>query len=139
MRRVRVHPGYALNLPAPTYSGEHEYSGLHGCTSKCGLDVWRVFGQTIVMLTELPDNPGTSVTNYVEQIATELVPFVTLFAKGQGGSPESIIWIEHYERAEGSPLADTWDRVRLQWNGVRYHSPVWEPWERLFADGSVHA
>ena len=137
MPRLRVHPGYALNLPAPIYSGEHEYRGLHGFESKCGLDVWRVFGQTIAMLTELLDNPGTSVTNYFEHIATELLPFVALFTLEEPSPPESIIWIEHYERTEKSGIPETWERVRLEWNGERYHSPAWEPWERLFADGSV--
>jgi len=135
MPRVRVHPGYDLNLPAPSYSGEHEFAGLHGFVSKCGIDVWHLHGQTLVMLTELPDNPGTSVTNYFERLATHLLPFVALFTLGEGSSPESIIWVEHYERAEGSGLADTWDRVRLSWDGTRYHSPEWEPWERLCANG----
>jgi hypothetical protein len=140
MPRLRVHPGYALNLPAPIYSGEHEYRGLHGFESKCGLDVWWVFGQTIVMLTELVDNPGTSVTNYFEHIATELFDFVSLVGIGadpEPAAPDSIIWIEHYERTEKSGIPETWERVRLEWNGERYHSPAWEPWERLFADGSV--
>jgi hypothetical protein len=87
------------------------------------------------MLTELPDNPGTSVTNYYEHIATELLPFVAMFTLGEACSPDSIIWIEHYERPKGTPLPETWDRVWLKWNGERYHSPVWEPWERVCADG----
>jgi hypothetical protein len=136
---ARVHSGFALNLPSPTYSGIHEYEFTFialaniGFESRCGLDIWNVSGQMVVMLTELPDNPGASVTNAFECIATEVLPMVVLLACGESCSPESVIWIEHYARAEGSPLAESWDRVRLQWNGVRYHSPEREPWERMFA------
>lgn len=44
------------------------FKGLHDCTSKCRVQIWHE-RCTVVMLTELPDNPGTSITNFAEGLA----------------------------------------------------------------------
>src|SRR5918999_602643 len=43
----------------------------------------------VVLCTELPNNPGTSVTNAAEQIAAEVISGHRL--------PTPLVWIEHYE------------------------------------------
>ncbi|HKH76475.1 MAG TPA: hypothetical protein VKA51_05910 [Rubrobacteraceae bacterium] len=43
----------------------------------------------MVVCTELPDNPGQSVTNAAERIAAEVIANFRL--------PVPVIWIEHYE------------------------------------------
>lgn len=43
----------------------YNYEGYHGRPAKCGISL---FGNTVVC-TQLPDNPGTSVTNLAEQIS----------------------------------------------------------------------
>ena len=50
----------------------------------------------VVVCTELPNNPGTSVTNAAEQIAAEVIKGHRL--------PTALVWIEHYEDgARGTP------------------------------------
>ena len=42
----------------------YEFSGYHNCDSKCDLEIVRSVGRTtLVICTELENNPGTSVTN----------------------------------------------------------------------------
>ena len=43
----------------------------------------------MVICTELPDNPGMSVTNSAERIAGEVISFHRL--------PTPLVWVEHYE------------------------------------------
>jgi len=47
------------------------FHGYWGAQSKCGLDILRrPDGTAWVMLTEVPDNKGTSITNAFEYLAT---------------------------------------------------------------------
>jgi hypothetical protein len=46
-------------------------------------------GVPVVIATELPDNPGMSITNAAERIAGEVISFHRL--------PAPLVWIEHYE------------------------------------------
>lgn len=72
------------------------YDGYHGCPSVCRVRAFNPQPEEIeakrpfvVLFTELPDNPGTSVTNRIEHLAS------LLFA--QLGKPESIpVFVEHY-------------------------------------------
>lgn len=106
------------------------YKGFHGCDSKCGLEIKSNGTKVTVILTELDDNSGTSVTNMVEQIAT------MVYRKYFAGVPaESIIWIEHYPPDPKSTITrhreGTFDKVILQWNGKRFSKPNWIPMEAL--------
>jgi hypothetical protein len=50
----------------------------------------------VVVCTELPNNPGMSITNAAEQIAAEVIKGHRL--------PTPLVWIEHYEdEARGTP------------------------------------
>jgi len=50
----------------------------------------------VVVCTELPNNPGMSITNAAEQIAAEVISGHRL--------PTPLVWIEHYEDgARGTP------------------------------------
>lgn len=50
----------------------------------------------VVVCTEPPDNPGTSITNAAERIAAEVISAHRL--------PTPLVWIEHYEEgARGTP------------------------------------
>jgi len=92
--------------------------------AKCGLTV-KEFGRTraisqIVVLTELASNPGMSVTNAYEDIATHLV-------KERNLDPFRVIWFEHYP-AEGQ-RKESFDLVTLTWKmrraGWLARSPEW--------------
>ena len=48
-----------------------EFVGFHGCRSFCALEILRLADERhAVIATELRDNPGTSITNAFELVAT---------------------------------------------------------------------
>ena len=62
------------------------YLGFHGSRAKCHL---RLCPESLVIASELPDNPGTSVTNMAEHLATMVcVRF--------GIDPAALRWVERY-------------------------------------------
>ena len=64
--------------------------GLHGRPARCGLEIIELpDGRTVVIATELSDNPGVSVTNFAEELAT-------LVCNGFSIDPNTLVWIEHY-------------------------------------------
>jgi hypothetical protein len=112
-------------LKPPRFDDRFEYAGLHGCESFCRIRVWKVQNgatyQLVVMFTELPENPGTSVTNYIEQLAVLSAPLVANFIDDVAISPGSFTWLEHYpERDRGLPTPESFDRVELEWHTNAY-------------------
>jgi len=102
------------------------FHGYWGAQSKCGLDILRrPDGTAWVMLTEVPDNKGTSITNAFEYLAT-------LIKRTWLGElpPEAITWVEHYpERSEETNrIPETWDLVTVDWDEARgkYGQPHWK-------------
>lgn len=96
----------------------YNYQGFWGCASSCDIEVHlRNDGKYVFIATEVPDNPGTSVTNYAEHLATAM-------RRQHGLKPEDMIWIEHYpetERRKG-----VFDLVRfLGMEGDSFRGPVW--------------
>ena len=73
---------------------EIKYSGLRNCDSRCSIDVVELNNspdRIVVILTELPNNTGTSITMMIENIATKVYhKYLTKY------DPDKIIWIEHY-------------------------------------------
>jgi len=94
------------------------YLGLGLYKSRCGLKIVRENDRVTVILTELPDNPGTSVTNCVEEIATQV------YHRFLKGTPiDKIRWIEHYPpRGEWE---ETFDEVSFDWDGETFSHPRW--------------
>jgi len=100
-----------------------------GIGAKCRVRVsHREDGRAVVIFTELPDNPGMSVTNAAEWIATMLLHRYDL-------DLENTIWIEHYPDRhppgqEGDWMFDeTIALVEFQWEYGR--SPMrLSPWAR---------
>ena len=114
----------------PTLDTIHHYLGYGVHPSRCRV---RVFAPPrpdelpadfcpaalVVVLTELPDNPGTSVTNAVETIASELMPSLV----ESEGLRDRVIWIEHYPsrctgpgtaRGKGGAIAESFALVRFE-------------------------
>jgi hypothetical protein len=103
-----------------------EYEGYFGHPARCGVTVYRgEGGGRIVMFTELPDNPGTSVTNQIEFIAASWANLHAL-------NPLRVTWIEHYP--ETSSHEETFDLVTMDWMKRGYdwhaHVPDWRPVSR---------
>jgi hypothetical protein len=109
-----------------------EYKGLHDAPSKCGVSIWpRKGGGKIVIFSELPDNPGTSVTNWIEHLATAV-------RSGRLVQPEDlVIWIEHYPSAPGHP--ETFDSVTFEVYDGGYSRPHWRRTTRAYVESQKEA
>ena len=96
----------------------YNYKGFWS-DSYCDIEVHqRSDGKYVFVATELPDNPGTSVTNYAEQLATAMRTQYAL-------KPGDVIWIEHYPEAKDRRKED-FDLVRfLGMEGDSFRTPVW--------------
>lgn len=76
------------------YSGPLEFVGYHGCPSKCDLTLYqRGDGRFFAVMTEVGDNPGTSVTNGAAAIATTVLE---RFQINPVKTP--VIWVERYNQ-----------------------------------------
>jgi hypothetical protein len=65
----------------------------------------------------VPENRGTSITNYAEHLATAM-------RKQYGLKPEDVIWIEHHTEAKDR-RKESFDLVRFAVVGNTFHTPVW--------------
>lgn len=94
---------------------------------RCGLALVPMGMAAIAILSALPGDVGISVTNGIEDAATEAY---RTFLVQQGIDPHQIVWIEHYP--ENSFREETFDRVTLDWNGPqeRFLAPRWEALSR---------
>ena len=103
------------------------YRGYHGCRSLCRLRIYKpedvAGGPWVVIASELADNPGTSVTNACERIATAVWQKLERPASG-------MVFVEHYpDRAfiGAKPLfVERYDLVGFQidpWHNLR--APRW--------------
>lgn len=97
----------------------HAFRGPSGVRSACRVRVYlpdeageALRDAPVVVLSELPDNPGTSVTNAVEQLAAEVMDAHAL--------PRVPIIIEHYPSESTGGREETFDLV------VFAHHEVWE-------------
>lgn len=95
-----------------------EFEGFWKCESKCGVTIQKNEENLTVILTELNDNPGTSITNAFEMIATRLYN-----ERFRDRNPWDIKWIENYPARHHRE--ETFDEVSLHWDGSEYNSPVW--------------
>ena len=109
-------------------SQEYRYKGIGGCNCICGLQRGRnpQTRQNFIILTELPENKGTSITNWIEHLATQVV-------QEFGLDPTDTTIIEHYpERGEYETFPETWDLVRPDWvNGVAKCPQSRHMWKHL--------
>ena len=94
------------------------YKGFWGCDSCCDIEVHRRSdGKHVFIATEAPENRGTSVTNFAEQLATAM-------RRQHGMKPEDVIWIEHYPEAKDR-RKESFDLVRFAVVGDTFRTPVW--------------
>jgi hypothetical protein len=100
----------------------YEFKGQWGAPSRCGLKIVTGKDRSIVIASELfEDNPGTSVTSFI-------APLATLIVKEFGLDPVRTLFIEHCPD-RGSKLdhyRESFDLVRLRWDGTEYRDPDWE-------------
>ena len=108
-----------------------DYIAPNGCNSRCGVTIYE--DQKLIMMTELADNPGMSITIAPEKVATDIYyHFIKDLLNWNMGD---IIWIEHYtDGAYGSSNQPSFDRVMFLISsnfpiGIRDHytHPTWSP------------
>lgn len=100
-----------------------DYRGIGGGPARCDLAIATDAAGIVVMFSERDDNPGTSVTNWIENLAAEV--HAKHFPERD---PRSIRWLERYPARPSIAERETVDRVALQWDAgnKRFHSPQWE-------------
>ena len=103
----------------------YEFKGFHGCQSRCEYEVHALEdGGSLLVLTEIEDNPGTSVTNMAEHLATDI-------CRKENISPQGLVVVEHYP-ARGTWVAETFDLVTFDfdWRQGRFTNPRWQRLDR---------
>ena len=97
----------------------YNFRGFGNCESKCRVYVTEIHGITHICFEELEDNPGTSVTNVSEQLATEILKYLNLPAgkcKFFESYPET-----SYRRDR------SFEEILYTWNNNTASSPSWLP------------
>jgi len=100
----------------------YHFNGKWEMPSLCGLWFRKTEGGTLVILTELyEENPGSSVTGLVAQVATEVV-------RKYGIDPVTADFIVHNpERSSKYEFfAEMFYRAKMVWDGDRYQDLDWE-------------
>lgn len=94
--------------------------GPKGPATICHMRTFARGALTLVVLTEIPVNPGKSITNCFELLATDVVRRLKLDAG-------EVHFYEHYT-PDSYPGAgsERWARVHLIWDGIRFIAPEWE-------------
>lgn len=103
-----------------------------GVPAKCRLYNLTHMSRRILIVSELPDNPGMSITNAIEYVAAAAMALhdYPVEALLHGNEHLGFVFIEHYpdRRTRRQRELDvdvfnaaSWDRVRFQtWDGNRY-------------------
>jgi hypothetical protein len=104
-----------------------EFEGLNRCQSVCGVEIHG----NVIVVTQLPENQGTSVTNAWPVLADLIMLHYGLVEPALRGE---LRWIEHYPaRATAMQSDETWDEVFMVLTKDNTHQmdPHSHPWERL--------
>ena len=108
----------------------YEYVSYANCPSRCHLRVYQPeqedSGIPVVIATQYRDNPGTSITNAAEDIASAVW--------NRLGCPPTMVWLENYEHAglERNSLArmkSEFDRVEFDFvpgPDLKLANPRWK-------------
>lgn len=73
----------------------------------------------IVLVEELAENEGTSITNSAENLATLIKKEYANFLSHPG-----FLYLEYY------PPSETFSLVQFNWDGQRFSKPRWSPFSR---------
>lgn len=99
---------------------KYTYAGYHAHDSWCNLEIVGTVNLALVVMTEAADNPGTSVTNRSEHIASLIVN-----ENGYDLEPGRCIFVEHYQpRPHGLNLPE-YRIVTYSWRGRTASTPEW--------------
>ena len=97
-----------------------------GTPAHCRLRIFDTDAGAIVIFSELADNPGISVTNATEVLATEIANVYRL-------NRTTTRWIEHYDRNvyrhAGEGMTETFDEITYTWS--LYGVATVPQWKRI--------
>jgi hypothetical protein len=108
---------------------QYRFRGFHGCDAWCALEILPAsHGRTVVIATEVKDNPGTSITNSAEHVAHRVCMEFSI-------DPLRLVWIEHYGYPSPGDAAKrhprTYDLVTFQvlpaGHDAMFTQPKWRP------------
>ena len=92
--------------------------------SQCGIEVFRGDRSSLVIVTELPNNPGRSICNAFEDLFPQVCQHYKL-------DPTSVLWIERWEAWKTSDDApydheeEDYSKVEFDWNGRKAINLRW--------------
>ena len=104
-------------------------------TAQCGIEVFRGSKASVVIVTELASNPGSSICNAM----TDLFPQVCQYYKL---NPASVLWLERWEvwkTSDGAPYdreEEDYSKVEFDWNGRKAINPRWLYVTRSFVEAA---
>jgi hypothetical protein len=114
-------------MPTATYEGNFIFKGLGNCEGVCGLKIFpQANGIFILVLTELDENTGASITNCYDNISTQVhQQFLSDIPV------DKIIWLEHYDDNsyyDKKNNKETFDQVNLTYDKKLkcFSSPEWK-------------
>ena len=110
---MRRHRPLILN-----YSGLCSYRDARGEVCRCDLLVYRNREAAVVIATERADNPGSSITQSYEHMATGVWQKLNL-------PIDHTLWIEHYRADFWLDVDERIDFVHLEVEGARLVEPRW--------------
>lgn len=98
------------------------YIGYFEAESFCKVEIVGTNHHALIVMTELKNNPGTSITNRSERIAEEIV-------HRYGLEPGRCVFVEHYNEHSynGGRKSDVhWSIVTYNWQNKRASVPEWK-------------
>ena len=91
---VDEEPIVADATPTKTRDERHHYRGFYDDGGVCRLRTYEAPGRApVILVTDLPENTNTSVTNIAEYLSAELI---ARLYPARFDHPEPVVWIEHY-------------------------------------------
>jgi hypothetical protein len=120
----------------------HPYRGVIGVRSRCRIRLYlpqEDRDAAVIICSELPDNPGTSVVDAAEQIAAEIIQHFRL--------PSPPVWIEHRPQEEPARgLEEAFDlvifdhhEVKATLRGGSLHQEIGQPTRKRLDRASVES
>jgi hypothetical protein len=99
------------------------FNEQHPVPSVCHLRLLQDGEHAIVIVTELPNNPGRSVTNAATELATKIVADFAL-------DPALTTFVEHYthgsyRQSDSREPWETYDAIIFTWQGMQATQPEW--------------
>lgn len=109
-----------------------DFEGDWQVESKCGLKIKKGKEKTVVIASELPENPGTQITSVSSDLARQICESYHI-------EPENLIYIEHAPNMNSklSFYDETFFRVHFELTNNGFTSPKWEKINRNQIDALI--